>query len=251
LTNVAAVLCGVLEDEFAVLQKENDWIRSVEILDPALHRYPEVLQQTIQDRIDKLEAETHPEAILLVYGCCSRGIENIRAKNARLVITRAHDCITLLLGDRHEYRDFMKAQPNVYWYSRGWIKWLDMPGAATLEKKRAEYIEKYGEEDAEYLMEVEEQTLKGKKAVYVDLGLLDSAEDIAFTRKSAESLGWECDVVQGDPTLLRDLLNGNWDEERFAIAEPGETFQFIGDDQVIGSIACSECPFFQEKDAAE
>ncbi len=247
LTDVAAVLCGVLEDEFAVLQKEAPWLKAVEMLDPALHRNPEVLQQNIQDKIDALEAQHQPEAILLVYGLCSRGIENVRARRARLVIARAHDCITLLLGDRFRYRDYMKANPNAYWYSRGWIKWLDMPSAETLEKKRREFIEKYGEEDAEYLMEVEEQVLQGKKAVFVDLGLTESEEDIAYTRNAADSLGWKNEILQGDPTLLRDLLQGNWDDDRFAIAEPGETFQFVGEDRIIGPVACSQCPAFQNR----
>lgn len=249
LTNVAAVLCGVLEDEFSVLQKDAPWLKAVEMLDPALHRQPDVLQKNIQEKIDALEANYHPEAILLVYGLCSRGIENVRARVARLVIARAHDCITLLLGDRFRYRDYMKTNPNAYWYSRGWIKWLDMPSAETLDKKRADFIEKYGEEDAEYLMEVEEQVLQGKKAVFVDLGLTDSEADITYTRNAADSLGWTSEILHGDPTLLRDLLHGNWDHDRFAVAEPGETFQFVGEDRIIGPVACSECPFFQQGEA--
>lgn len=244
---MAAIVCGVLEEEFEILARQLDWNGPRVLLEPVLHRHPDMLRSRIQEAIDQLEEDYHPESIILTYGLCSRGTEGIRARKAPLVIPRAHDCITLLLGDRGRYAEFMRRHPNTYWYSHGWIRNLDMPGEATLNKQRAEYIDKFGEEDANYLLEIERQALKGKQAIFIDMGLVPDREaDIKYTEQAARFLQWDSRIVQGNPALLRDLILGNWDRERFAIAEAGETFCFENSDRVIGTQACSACPFHPE-----
>ena len=47
----------------------------------------------------------------------SRGVH---AQRCRIAITRAHDCITLLLGSKERYAEYVAQHPGTYWYSAGW-----------------------------------------------------------------------------------------------------------------------------------
>jgi hypothetical protein len=55
----------------------------------------------IQESIDRVDPARH-EAVLLGYGLCNNGVVGLHAP-VPLVISRAHDCITLLLGSRERY----------------------------------------------------------------------------------------------------------------------------------------------------
>ena len=70
-------------------------------------------------------------------------------------------------------------------------------------------------------------------AAYVDLGFSDTTRYKEYTRECAQWLGWKCDELQGDPSLLKAFLDGNWDPERFVIVEPGQTLVPSHDDNVV------------------
>jgi hypothetical protein len=136
---------------------------------------------------------------------------------------RGHDCITFLLGSKEKYREYFDAHPGTYWYSPGWIDTNLMPGKERYEKALRQYVETYGEENARYLMEAEQGWVKNyNNAAYVDLGFYDTDHYKRYTRECAESLGWNCDMVCGDPQLVRDFVDGHWDDERFLVVQPGE-----------------------------
>src|SRR5690348_278494 len=95
---VAVVLCGVLKDEFAALAASRPNIVHIEVLQQGLHNTPPLLKSTLQETIDRIEATNLAfDAIVLGYGLCSRGTEGVTTRRAKLVLPRAHDCITLLL----------------------------------------------------------------------------------------------------------------------------------------------------------
>ena len=55
-----------------------------------------------QEQIDAATGKGY-DAIVLVYGLCNNGIVGLVARDTRVVMARAHDCITLLMGDRQRY----------------------------------------------------------------------------------------------------------------------------------------------------
>jgi hypothetical protein len=55
------------------------------------------------------------------------------------MLPRAHDCITLLLGSRDAYQNYIDSHRGVYWYSDGWIATGTMPGRDRYERLLAEY----------------------------------------------------------------------------------------------------------------
>jgi hypothetical protein len=59
-----------------------------------------MMRPQLQERIDTADGNGY-DAILLGYALCGRGTEGLRAGKTKLVLPRAHDCIGLLMGDRH------------------------------------------------------------------------------------------------------------------------------------------------------
>jgi hypothetical protein len=229
---MSVIACDVLSQELQLLAPSR--LRSTTILQQGLHNDPPLLRKRLQETIDTVEREHKPGVIALVYGLCSRGIEAVTTEHAYLVAPRAHDCITLLLGDRKRYADYAREHPGTYWYSPGWNRCHLPPGPQRFAALRQKYVEKFGEDEADFLMESEQQWFSSySRATFVDLGLSDTHEDQAHTRSCADWLKWSYDRQHGDPKLLRDLLTGPWDEDRFAIAPPGHGFRMTADDSVM------------------
>jgi hypothetical protein len=231
---IVVVTCAVLETEFEHLARGLPHLLRVEVLEQGLHREPDRLRRELQAVIDRVEAGTDAEAIVLGYGVCSRGTEGVRARRCKLVFARAHDCITHLLGCKERYARYVAEHPGTYWYSPGWNRHHTPPGKKRHDDLLKEYCEKYGEDNAQFLMETEQHWFKSyDRATYVDVGVGATPEDLAFTQECATWLGWKFDRQHGDPGLLRALLAGDWDNERFIVLEPGQTFRVTADARVI------------------
>ncbi|HCD31414.1 MAG TPA: hypothetical protein DER01_03340 [Phycisphaerales bacterium] len=150
------------------------------------------------------------------------------------MVARAHDCITLLLGSKERYADYVDKYPGTYWYSPGWNKHHTPPGPDRYQKLLTEYTEKYGQDNAQYLMETEQHWFTTyDRATYVHLSIGATDSDKQYTRDCADWLKWNYDEQAGDPQLLIDMLAGHWDDDRFLVLEPGVTLEMSGDDRVI------------------
>jgi hypothetical protein len=240
----AVITCAVLETEVRHFAAPFPHVRHIEVIEQGLHNDPAKLRAGLQDAIARIESHAAPpeiQAIVLGYGLCSRGTEGISTRRCQLVLPRAHDCITLLLGCKDRYAAYVKDNPGTYWYSPGWNREHTAPGKERYDKLYAEYLEKYGEETAQFLMEEQQRWFKTyNRAAYVDLGVGVTPADIQYTRDCAQWLGWSYDHQRGDPALLIDLLAGNWDERRFVVLGPGQTFAVTADERVIEGIGKGE-----------
>jgi Protein of unknown function (DUF1638) len=236
--NIAVITCDVLRDEICQYSHGLDHIVHIEVLKQGLHNYPPLLQRELQSAVDRIETQFQRiDAIALGYGLCSRGVEGVIARRCKLVMVRAHDCITLLLGDRQRYAQYVSEHPGTYWYSPGWNRCHLPPGPQRHEKLLNEYIQKYGEEDAQFLMESEQSWFSNyDRATFVDLGTPNTSADVAHTQDCAKWLGWNFDRQHGSPQLLVDLLSGNWDQERFLVLEPGQSVQMTADEKIVRAV---------------
>ncbi|MBI2441940.1 MAG: DUF1638 domain-containing protein [Lentisphaerae bacterium] len=229
--------CNVLRREIFACAARSPHLLEVALLRQGLHDQPERLRQALQAAIDALQvieprargpsdqvpADRPYDAILLGYALCCNGTAGLVARQCPLVIPRAHDCLTLLLGERERYQEYFDRHPGTYWYSSGWIETCLMPGKARYEETRAHYAAQYGEDNAQYLMEVQEEWYrKYSRAVYVGWGFPNQAEEQAFTRRCAAELKWEYDELQGHPGMLQRLLDGEWRADEFLVVQPGE-----------------------------
>ncbi len=199
-----------------------------------LHNTSELLRKALQEAIDA--APENCSAVLVGYGLCSNGIEGITARNRPLVFMRGHDCVTFLLGSRSRYREYVERTPGTYWYSPGWIETGFTPGEESYARLLREYTEKYGEDNARYLVEMEQASLRRyTTAVYIDFGFAESSEFREYTERCARWLGWNCDVITGVPALLRNFLEGRWDSDDFLVVSPGEAVAATHDERIIDS----------------
>jgi hypothetical protein len=215
-----------------VLQKEAYWCasQSVNIVDvvlmpQGLHNTPDQLRRRVQSELNQTtDAAGRPyDAMLLGYGLCSNGVSGLTAA-IRTVIPRGHDCITLLLGSKDRYQTYFDTHRGVYWYSSGWIETGTLPGPDRHKQLLAEYTSKYGPDNARFLMQVEQEWIKQYHwAAYIDWHLPDSEQQKAYTRRCAEFLGWQFDVIEGDRGLMQRLVDARWDEREFLIVPPGQT----------------------------
>lgn len=233
------ISCHVLWRELCYYAALSPRAVQFRFLKQGLHCTPDLLRKELQDAIDAVDRDY--SAILVGYGLCSNGLVGIKARQVRLVVMRGHDCITFLLGSKERYREYFDAHPGTYWYSPGWIDTNMQPGKDRHEKVLQHYIETYGEENAAYLMEASENWIRNyTNAAYVDLGFGDSLRHKAFTEECARWLGWQCDFLEGDPQLVKDFLNGNWDPGRFLVVEPGEVVAASHDARIIEARKCDD-----------
>ncbi|MBL8133208.1 MAG: DUF1638 domain-containing protein, partial [Anaerolineae bacterium] len=154
-------------------------------------------------------------------------------------IPRAHDCITLYLGSRQRYQAEFDAYPGTYWYSQDYLERNPSSsgvalGAASIQVSESiyqQYVEKYGQDNADYLMEVMgEWGSHYNRAVFIDTGLGDGATYEQRAREQAEKRGWRYEKRAGDRGITDRLLSGGWSEEEFLIVPPGHRIvQAVGD----------------------
>ena len=77
----------------------------------------------LQAAIDEAEAQAEKyDAIALGYGLCGNGLAGLEARSVPLVLPRAHDCITLLMGSRARFESYFQDHPGVYYRSAGWVE---------------------------------------------------------------------------------------------------------------------------------
>ncbi|MFA6102139.1 MAG: DUF1638 domain-containing protein [Victivallaceae bacterium] len=200
-----------------------------------LHRDPGEIRLEVQKAVD--DTPDTFDAILLGYGLCSKGVEGIFARQIRLVIPRGHDCITCFLGSKKRYKEYFDAHPGTYWYTPGWIENHLPPGKERYEKTFEEYRKKYGEDNAKFLMEMEQDWFnKYSTAAYVDLPVGNTDFCKAYTRQCAEWLGWQYDEIKGDPSLLKHFVDGDWNSDEFLIVEPDHHIEATNDDKIMRSV---------------
>ena len=252
----AFIGCDVLFREFCLAAARSPAVIDPVMMPQGLHSVPADLRARVQAEIDRLEAggpehilyedrDVVPvpayDAILLGYALCSNGVVGLTSRRLPLVIPRGHDCVTLLLGSKEAYREYFDTHRGVYWYSSGWIERTLQPGRERYELTRRYYLEQYGEDNADYLMEMEQSWFKEYHwATYINWDLPSAERDRAYTRDCAAFLGWEYDEMQGDPRLLYDFLDGNWDDARFQVVPPGQCLEPSHDPLVLKS--CPGCP---------
>ena len=226
------ISCHVLWREFCYTASLSENSFDFNFLDQGLHNTPDILRKNLQEAIDVVPDGY--DAVLMGYGLCCNGIEGVKARGTRLVFLRGHDCITFLLGSKERYKEYFDSHPGTYWYSPGWIETGTQPGKDRYEAMLKEYIEKYGEDNAEYLMKMEQGWFKEySNAAYVDFGVGDRAVGREYTKECAEWLGWKYDQLDGDGRLMKDMLAGAWNEKEFLIVEPGQSVVASHDDEVI------------------
>ncbi|MFO7943729.1 MAG: DUF1638 domain-containing protein [Anaerolineales bacterium] len=148
---VIFIACKVFESMLSTEQQES-LFDQVTYLDYGLHRVPDKLTHTVQEAIDEVH---EPSLIVLGYGLCGNGLKGIQSRKHTLLIPRTDDCIAILLGSYQSYLKHFNQEPGTYYLTKGWLE----AGSDPLKEYR-EVREKYGEEDAQWIMDTQYQHYK-------------------------------------------------------------------------------------------
>lgn len=223
---------------------------TVKLFKQGLHNTPRNLNEMLQKQIDELQ-ESQYDAILLAFGLCGMATHGIRTMRLPLVIPRAHDCITLYLGSRKRYQEEFNSHPGTYWYSLDYLERNDSDslvalGATSqvaLDTAYEEYLQKYGKENADYLMEVMGSwKSQYTRAAYIHM---DHRQDDIYEQRAREDAsrhGWNFEHIQGDRSLLDQLVHGEWPEQDFLVLPPKSAIvQSLDPDLIIQAEPVSDC----------
>ena len=233
--------CDALARIVYLCASQSSQIVDVELFRLGLHINPADLRNRLQQRIDEIDAESY-DAVIMAYGLCGKATAGLRAGALPLIVPRAHDCITLFLGSREQYTDHFENHSGTYWYTKDYIERGDGSGTAlslgsdmgiNIHDVYDEYVEKYGKDNADYLMEVMGAWQNHyQRAAFIDMGIGDSSAVEAKAREEAQRRGWTFERIAGDMVLIRRLLNGDWEDD-FLLLNPGETLAMSYDQNVI------------------
>ncbi|MGA2062353.1 MAG: DUF1638 domain-containing protein [Thermoguttaceae bacterium] len=217
----------------------------VEFLPKGLH---DIGQAGMSSRLKEVLAavdESQYEAVLLGYALCSNGLLGLAARTIPLVVPRAHDCITLFLGGKERYLDYFQKNPGTYFKTSGWIErgqGLAQAGQDTIQHQAGmtrsyeELVAKYGEDNARFLYDqLCNMTRNYSKIAFIEMGVEPDDRFERQARADAAALGWKFDKLQGDMSLIQDLLDGRWDDNRFLTVPPGYRIAPSYDEQIIKS----------------
>jgi hypothetical protein len=130
----------------------SELVDQITFMDYGLHRVPIKLRLAVQQRIDELQ---EPSLVVLGYGLCGNGLNGIKARENTLLISRADDCIAILLGSYKRYIDEFESEPGTYYLTKGWLE----SGSNPLSEYE-EYTDRYGADEAQWLMDQQYQHYK-------------------------------------------------------------------------------------------
>jgi hypothetical protein len=238
------IACEVFYRELCLAIAKTPSTIDVAFLPKGMHNTPAVMRKALQDTIDAVD-DRQVDAVLLGFGLCGNVAKDIVARSHSLVIPRTDDCIALFLGGRNRYMVEFTQHPGTYYYSSAsFERATDVEGSGALgaevankEEKYKEYVERYGEENAKYLIEVELSWSEHyTRAAYLHVPELAHLGYAAKVADKARSLGLEYTAIDTDLSYLQRLLSGNWSTEEFLIVPPGHRIEATYDDRVLKAV---------------
>lgn len=227
------IACEIFTRELSAAIAKSPNRISVDFLPFKLHQQGgKAMASELQKAIDS--APTSCDAIALAFCLCNNGLLGLEAKRVPLAAFRSHDCIACLLGNRETFQKEHESVPGSYWLSPGWLELggdasdqlASLPSEPAPDDPRwLELVEKYGDDNAAFLWEEQRKALSHyERLVYIDTGLgpQDSLREEASRR--AQALGLRFELRSGSTAWIEALADGQWDDARFVVAQPGQRF---------------------------
>lgn len=209
------ITCQTIRREVNLAISETGVDYPVLLVDSGLHNYPDRLHKAIQDQIDKID---NVGTILMAFGYCGNGLLGINSQSSRLVIPRADDCITLMLGSNWTRKRIQK-EAGTYFLTKGW---LDYERNIITEYKGC--VNRYGEARALRVMKT--MLSHYRRLMVIDTRAYELDDVLSTTKAFAETIGMKHEQYLGSISYIKKLLTGPWNTEEFVILEPGHELTF-------------------------
>ncbi|BCS95219.1 hypothetical protein DSLASN_08510 [Desulfoluna limicola] len=240
----AIIACEVMRPELEFLSNAVAYSPEIHYLRQGLHDTPKRLKQEVQGMIEAVETESpHLTHLVLAYGLCGQGMTGITARRCELIIPRVHDCIPLLIGSRAIHKREHEKACGTYWFSPGWLTHSVIPYLDNRSVRLTNYIEKYGKDQADTLMGMEDAVLTNyTRACLISWPGFD-ATWLPMAHEAAERSNLHLETLPGNPSYIQELLQGPWNPRRFARIVPGhEITQSLDEEVVICGEPLAVCP---------
>jgi hypothetical protein len=228
--------CGLLLRELSDAIVHSPHLIDARFLPAGLHGTgAKVMRERLQREIDSTDCSCY-DAIVLGYGLCGMGTAGLTAPAIPLVIPRAHDCITLLMGSREKYDAYFKANSGVYFRSVGWMERAaelhDQLPVSGLSEDRDALIARYGEDAGQYLYEEATRYRHAyHKLTYIRTGSEFDDHFAPLAKAEAADKQWSYEEISGSVSLFRKLLGEAWGSD-FLIVPPHHCIVASYDDDI-------------------
>lgn len=192
----------------------------IDFLDYGLHAVPKNLTEAVQESINQIE---EPSLILLGYGLCGNGLNNIHSGKHTLIIPKTDDCIAIFMGSREKYLQVFSENPGTYYLTKGWLE----SGSDPL-KEYEQSLAKYGKETADWIMDQQYQHYKRLVFIAHDQEDLDEYRERALkVAEYCQRWGMEYEEMLGSDNFLHQLAkiaaNPEQISNQFILVPPHET----------------------------
>ncbi|MCL1921552.1 MAG: DUF1638 domain-containing protein [Kiritimatiellaeota bacterium] len=246
LLHLKLISCNVFQREACWCLARTRHLADPDFLELGLHVNPSRLRERLQARIDAEDAgDIRHDALLLLYGVCGNACVGLAARRTPLVIPRAHDCATVLLGGAARYHEVFGGNPSRPFSSVGYLErcaeaYRTEGGAGDLGGTYEDFVEKYGEDNAKYLWQTLHPVREGEPALFIDIPETSREDALARAQARLTADGRAFEIAQGDIGMIRRMIDGEWHPREFLIVRPGETVTGVYDmGEVIRAAQCS------------
>lgn len=240
------ISCDVLRREMYEAAARSVNTVDLEFLPKGLHDIGcQGMRDRLQQALDNVQGPY--DAVLLGYGLCNMGVDGIITKRHCVVITRAHDCITLFLGSRKRFQDYFEQNPGTYYATSGWLErtgqveselsQMSIQHTTGMDMSLEDLTRNYGEDNARYLYDtLVQNTRHYKKLTYIPMGIEPDNRFEKASRKKAEEKGWTFETLGGDLNLIQRLVDGDWATDDFVVVPTGHRISVSYDDGILKSL---------------
>jgi hypothetical protein len=241
---IKVISCDVLYRELCNAASRSPHQADVQFLPKGLHEQGcRPMRLKLQEEIDKSSGPRY-DAIVLGYALCGNGTIGLTSRSIPVVIPRAHDCITVLMGGKQPHQDYIANNSRVFFRSTGWLERdtdVDQLKSELVRQRAGEgytledLVSRYGEENGRYLYEQFSSYRQSfRQLTFIETGMEPSRKFEAQAKAEAAQRGLEYDKVQGSMRLCDAMLSGDWSDEDFLVVPPGHRVIEKFDGSLIG-----------------
>jgi hypothetical protein len=238
------ICCDVFARIACRLVSESPHVVDLELMPMLAHDEPQKLKAALQKKIDESTGASGRkyDALILGYGLCGNSVTGLCCP-VPMVIPRVHDCCALFLGGRENFMENFGEMLSARWSSTGYFERCHGINGGNYSasqlasyKTSAEYLgyaDKYGEEGADYIWETMHPEIETDEAVYIRIEGFEYSGALEKYSSEIDETGKKLKVAEGDISLLKALIYGDWDDGRFLVVPPGKKITGVYDMQYV------------------